>query len=263
MAASMLTGHGVLEDRETDVVVLVRRWQEHGDQRARETLLERFTPLARNLAKRYARSSTPMDDLFQVALYGLLKAIDRFDPDRGGRLQSFAIPTILGELRRYFRDSGWGVHVPRGAQERALEVRDAREHLANELGQAPTAYQLAQFLEIDLEQVLDGLQALNAYDASSLEAPRRDEEGGTVADTVGAEDPNFDLAENHAMLGVALRALPERERAIVAMRFAEELTQDEIATRVGVSQMQVSRLLRRALRDMRATIEGDRLASGG
>jgi RNA polymerase sigma-B factor len=254
----VLADHGVLADRDQDVTVLVRRWQDAGDQRAREALLERFAPLARNLAKRYARSSTPMDDLLQVAMYGLLKSIDRFDPDRGGRLQSFAIPTILGELRRYFRDSGWGVHVPRGAQERALAVRDAREHLANDLGQAPTAYQLAQFLEIDLEQVLDGLQALNAYDTTSLDAPRGDEDGGSVSDTVGAEDPNFGLAENHAMLGVALRELPERERAIVEMRFGEELTQDQIAARIGVSQMQVSRLLRRALSDMRETIEGNR-----
>ncbi|HWX75118.1 MAG TPA: sigma-70 family RNA polymerase sigma factor, partial [Solirubrobacteraceae bacterium] len=129
------------------------RWRQHGDEQAREALVRRFMPLARSLARRYDRSSEPFDDLLQVASLGLLKALDRFDPDLGNSFPSFAVPTILGEMRRYFRDAGWSVHVPRGAQERALKVRDAQERLANERGRAPSVNQLAEYLEFDIEEV--------------------------------------------------------------------------------------------------------------
>src|ERR1700704_4416198 len=138
------------------------RWQQEEDQQAREELVRRFMPLTRSLARRYGRSSEPFEDLLQVASLGLLKALDRFDPQRGHSFQSFAVPTILGEMRRYFRDCGWAVHVPRGAQERALKVRDAQEHFSGEHGHAPTVSQLAQYLELDGEEVVDALQATQA-----------------------------------------------------------------------------------------------------
>jgi RNA polymerase sigma-B factor len=230
------------------------RWQEDGDPRAREALVRRFTPLARNLARRYGRSSEPFEDLQQVALLGLLKAIDRFDATRGNHFPSFAVPTILGEMRRYFRDSGWAIHMPRGTQERALKVRDAQERLTNERGHAPTVGQLAEYLEFDTEDVLDALQALQAYETVSLDAspPGRDDEVMTFGDAIGHEDDRYELIELDATVSASLVQLPERERLILRLRFVEDLTQTEIAARVGVSQMQVSRLLRRSLDQLRA-----------
>jgi RNA polymerase sigma-B factor len=233
---------------------LFSRWHEKGDREAREALVSRFMPLARSLARRYDRSSEPFDDLLQVASLGLLKAIDRFDPARGHTFPSFAVPTILGEMRRYFRDSGWSVHVPRGAQERALKVRDAQERLANERGRAPTANQLAQYLEVDIEEVIDALQAIRAYEALSLDAPRPGAEDDVMAygDSMGEEDARFELVELDATITAVLEHIPPRERLILRMRFVEDLTQTEIAARVGISQMQVSRLLRRSLEQLRA-----------
>src|SRR3954471_16677340 len=151
-AAPIRTAPGTIGEDE-----LFARWHEHGDREAREALVARFMPLARSLARRYDRSSEPFDDLLQVASLGLLKALDRFDPSRGPSFASFAIPTVLGEMRRYFRDSGWSLHVPRGDKERALKVRDAQEAFANEHGHAPTVAQLAHFLELEEEQVIDAL----------------------------------------------------------------------------------------------------------
>src|ERR1700730_12561872 len=152
-----------------DLAALFARWQEDRDDGAREALVQRFMPLARSLARRYARSSEPFEDLLQVASLGLIKALDRFDPQKGHPFQSFAVPTILGEMRRYFRDSGWALHIPRGTQERALKVRDAQECFANEHGRAPTVNQLAQYLELDTEEVIDALQAIQAYETLSLD----------------------------------------------------------------------------------------------
>jgi RNA polymerase sigma-B factor len=236
----------------TDVHELFVRWQSDGDAGAREALVRQFMPLARGLARRYGRSSEPFEDLLQVASLGLLKAIDRYDTDRGP-FPSFAVPTILGEMRRYFRDSGWAIHVPRGAQERALKVRDAQERLANERGHAPTVNQLAQYLELDVEDVIDALQAVQAYDTLSLDAPRPRADGEVVAygETLGHEDERYELVELDATLTAVLGRIPARERAILRMRFIEDLTQTEIARRVGISQMQVSRLLRRSLEQLR------------
>jgi RNA polymerase sigma-B factor len=216
--------------------------------------VQRFMPLARSLARRYDRSSEPFDDLLQVASLGLLKAIDRFDPGRGHSFPSFAVPTILGEMRRYFRDCGWSVHVPRGDQERALRVRDAQETLANERGHSPTVNQLAEYLELDTEQVLDAMQAIQAYESLSLDAPRpgSDDEGTTYGDAMGGEDERYELVELDATVVAALEHIPARERAMLHMRFVEDLTQTEIAARVGLSQMQISRLLRRSLDQLRA-----------
>ncbi|HEV3094278.1 MAG TPA: SigB/SigF/SigG family RNA polymerase sigma factor [Solirubrobacteraceae bacterium] len=238
---------------------LFARWQQLGDMTAREALLERFMPLARSLARRYDRSSEPFEDLFQVASLGLLKAIDRFDPQRGHSFPSFAVPTILGEVRRYFRDCGWSVHVPRGDQERALRVRDAQETLAGERGSAPTVNQLAQYLELDTEQVLDALQAIQAYGSLSLDAPRpgTDDEGVSYGETMGGEDERYELVELDATLVAALEHVPARERAMLHMRFVKDMTQTEIAAQVGLSQMQVSRLLRRSLDQLRALTCGN------
>ncbi len=230
------------------------RWQRGGDEAAREELVRRFMPLARSLARRYGRSSEPFEDLLQVASLGLLKAMDRYDVDRGHPFQSFAVPTILGEMRRYFRDSGWAVHVPRGAQERALKVRDAQERIANERGHVPTANQLAQYLEFDTEEVIDALQAIQAYETVSLDAPRPgadDDAGASYGDSIGGEDERYELVELDATVAAVLGHIPARERLILKMRFVEDLTQTEIAERVGISQMQVSRLLRRSLDQLR------------
>jgi len=237
-----------------DSRALFLRWRQRGDQAAREVLVERFMPLARSLARRYGRSSEPLEDLLQVASLGLLKAIDRFEPEREIPFPSFAVPTILGEMRRYFRDSGWAIHMPRGTQERALAVRDAQDRYANEHGRAPTVGQLAEYLELDTEEIIDALQAIQAYETLSLDAPPpgADDEVSTFGDAMGREDERYELVELDATLGAALGHLPARERAILRMRFVEDRTQSEIATRVGVSQMQVSRLLRRSLAELRA-----------
>jgi RNA polymerase sigma-B factor len=236
-----------------DDATLFVRWQQQGDEAAREALVRQYMPLARSLARRYGRSSEPFEDLLQVASLGLLKAIDRYDADRGYPFASFAVPTILGEMRRYFRDSGWAVHVPRGAQERALKVRDAQERLANERGRAPTVNQLAEYLEFDTEDVVDALQAVEAYETLSLDAPRPRADGEVVAygATFGEVDDRYELVELDATVTAVLKHLPARERLILRMRFVDDLTQTEIAERIGLSQMQVSRLLRRSLEQLR------------
>jgi RNA polymerase sigma-B factor len=238
-----------------DMTQLFARWQQQRDPAAREALVQRFMPLTRSLAHRYNRSSEPFEDLLQVASVGLLKALDRFDHERGYSFPSFAVPTILGEMRRYFRDCGWSVHVPRGDQERALKVRSAQETLTNERGHAPTVNQLAVYLELDVEQVIDALQATEAYETLSLDAPRPGGEGEittTYGDSMGHEDERYELVELDATIVAALKHVPARERAMLHMRFVEELTQTEIAARIGISQMQVSRLLRRSLDQLRA-----------
>jgi RNA polymerase sigma-B factor len=225
-----------------------------GDQSAREALVRRFMPLARSLARRYDRSSEPFEDLLQVASLGLLKALDRFDASLGHPFASFAVPTILGEMRRHFRDAGWSVHVPRGSQERALKVRDGQERLANANGRAPTVHELAQYLELSTAEVIDALQAIRAYESLSLDAPRpgATDEATSYGDAMGEVDSRYELVELDATVSAVLGQIPQREREILRMRFVEDLTQTEIAERVGISQMQVSRLLRRSLDQLRA-----------
>jgi RNA polymerase sigma-B factor len=236
---------------------LFTRWQQDGDEGAREALVRRFTPLTRSLARRYNRSSEPFEDLVQVATLGLLKAIDRYDPQRGFSFQSFAVPTVLGEMRRYFRDSGWALHVPRGSQERALKLRTVHEQLMDERGHAPTVKELAEYLGCEAEQVLDSLQVLNAYDTVSLDAPRpgATDEDTTFAESIGDDDSRYELVELDLTVASALRQISPRERTILRMRFVDELTQTQIAAKVGVSQMQVSRLLRRSLDQLRELAE--------
>jgi RNA polymerase sigma-B factor len=229
-------------------------WQRDGDAFARERLVRRYMPLARRLARRYARSSEPYEDLVQVASLGLLHALDRFDVERGRPFLAFAVPTILGEMRQHFRDAGWALHVPRAAKERAVEVRNAAESLRSLHGRSPTVNQLAEYLEFDVEQVLDAMAAMEAYETCSLDTPRESDEGtgGSYAETMGDDDERFEMIECDATLCAALAEISPRDRLILWMRFIEDLTQSEIADRIGLSQMQVSRLLRGSLDRLRA-----------
>jgi RNA polymerase sigma-B factor len=247
--------------RETDA--LFRRLAE-GDDSARAELIERFLPLARQLARRYQRANEPLDDLFQVASIGLVKAVDRFDPDRGVAFSSYAVPTILGELKRYFRDSGWAVHVPRGVQERAMKVDRAVKELSGRLGRSPAVDEVAEQLGASTEDVLEAMEAGQAYEAMSLDAQRAgaDNEGDTFGDSLGEEDARFDLVEYEATIEPTLKALPKRDQIVLHLRFAEDLTQSQIAGRIGVSQMQVSRLIRRALGRLRAVAEATEKMTG-
>jgi RNA polymerase sigma-B factor len=237
----------------TDSGELFVRWQQHHDQRAREELIDRFLPLARKLARRYAGPREPFEDLMQVASLGLVKAVDRFDTGRGTAFSSFAVPTILGELKRYFRDLGWSVHVPRGAQELALKVEEAQQQLTTRTGRPPSVPDLAQYLEMSIEDVLNALETASAHHSTSLDAPRDDgeDESGSLADAFGQEDDRFELVDARVTIATAARQLSARERRVLVLRFVEDMTQTQIAEQIGVSQMQVSRILRRALARLR------------
>jgi RNA polymerase sigma-B factor len=229
--------------------VLVSRWREHGDMRAREELFTRFLPLARKLAGRYTNPHEPLEDLVQVASVGLLGAIDRFDPGRGVRFPAFAIPTILGELKRYFRNTGWSAHVPRGAQEMALRVDRAVRQITEQTGRQPRVEELAGYLEVSAEDVLTGLDAATAHYSVSLDAPvttAEADEPDTLGDTIGREDERYGLIETSVSLAIAVARLPYLERRALSLRLDGDMKQTDIARALGCSQMQVSRLLRRA-----------------
>ncbi|HWC27213.1 MAG TPA: SigB/SigF/SigG family RNA polymerase sigma factor [Solirubrobacteraceae bacterium] len=228
-----------------------------GDRRARDELATRFMPLARSLALRYRRSSEPLEDLLQVASLGLIKAIDRFDPGRAVAFSSYAVPTILGEIRRYFRDHTWAVRVPRGLQELSVRVDRAVGELSEKLHRQPSIMEIAGAVGATEEEVLEALQAGAAYHAVSFETPTggSGEDVATVADSLGGDEHGFDRAEERAVLAGLLKALSARERQVLRMRFADDMTQAEIGTRVGVSQMQVSRIVRQALQRLRDAAE--------
>jgi RNA polymerase sigma-B factor len=247
------TGGTSIDDApQLDSRELFLRWREQQDRRARDLLIERFLPLARKLAHRYRGAHEPYEDLLQVASLGLVKAVDRFDPSRGTAFSSFAVPTILGELKRYFRDLGWSVHVPRGAQERALKVEEAEQKLTTQRGRPPTAPELAEYLELSIEEVLDALETAGAHHAVSLDAPHSDEDGEstTLAASFGQCDERYELIEDGLTISTVARQLPRSEREVLELRFVEDMTQTQIAERIGVSQMQVSRILRHALSRM-------------
>jgi RNA polymerase sigma-B factor len=239
---------------------LLERYHRDGDPAAREALVQRFLPLARQLARRYQRGGEPLDDLVQVASLGLLKAIDRFDPDRPTAFSSFAVPTILGELKRHFRDKGWSVRVPRDLQEMAVRVDRVAEAMARDLGRAPTPAEMAEHIGTTTERVLEAREAAGAYRAVSLDRSRDEDEddGEGMAETFGVEDPGFGLAENAATVERLMTVLTDREREVLRLRFAEDLTQSEIGARVGVSQMHVSRLIRQAIARLRDEAEDNR-----
>lgn len=208
-------------------------------------------PLVRALARRYADRGEPLDDLVQVGTVGLIKAIDRFDPQRGTALASFATPTILGEIRRHFRDTSWAVHVPRGVTEARARVAHAVDELTAEQGRSPSVRQVAARTGLSEDDVLDTLAAGAARRTVPLEASGPDDDDDGPAATVGAHDPGFGVAEAHADLDHRVARLDDRERIILHLRFTEDLTQSEIAERVGISQMHVSRLIRRAIDTLR------------
>ena len=235
-------------DRQKDATLLIR-WRRQGDRCARDELIRRHLPLARRLASRYAGQPSGADDLNQVAAIGLMKAIDRFEPERGLALSTYAVPTILGELKRFLRDTTWAVRVPRDLQETTLRVERESTRLERSLGRAPTVAELAAELGLTVEQVLEGMEAGVAHRALSLDAPRRDDEddGGSYAEALGRDDTHLARAEARADLEPLLARLADRDREILRLRFGEDLTQSEIGTRLGISQMHVSRLIRRAL----------------
>jgi RNA polymerase sigma-B factor len=228
---------------------LFQRYQSHRDLMAREELVRRFLPLAQRLARRYDGGDEPLEDLVQVAGMALVKAIDRFDTKRGTPFVSYAVPTITGELKRHFRDCSWAVHVPRGMQERILHISHAMATLSGVLDRSPAAEQIAAATGLSTEDVLEGLEAARAYNHLSLNEPVPSEDGGgaTYADVAGEIDPRFEIIEERLGLRRGFRALPQRERLILYLRFNDGLTQAEIGRRMGISQMHVSRLVRSAL----------------
>jgi RNA polymerase sigma-B factor len=237
-----------------DTDELFRRYHEHPDGATQEELVRRFEPLALSLARRYHAGGEPLEDLVQVATVGLLTAINKFDPGRGFAFTSYATPTILGELKRYFRDTGWAVHVPRGIKERALELSAETEQLSSRLGRSPSVGELAEALAISEEQTLDAIEAYHARYATPLdERPENEEEPGrTRAPMLGSEDEQLEVTEYLAVIAQGVDELSESERLALYLRFARDMTQAEIAALIGVSQMQVSRCLRSAIERIRA-----------
>jgi RNA polymerase sigma-B factor len=233
---------------------LFRRYARFGDLAARDELFERFLPLARGLARRYHRGTEPLDDLVQVASIGLLGAIARFDPERWREFTTFAIPTIVGELKRYYRDYGWAMKVPRGEKDRLVTLNRSIEDLSTRRGRSPTPRELAEYTDMSLEQVLSGLELAAAAWPASLEdsGGRADGEPCTIREAIGGEDASLELVECRDVVTRSVQGLSPREQRVLYLRFAEDLTQSEIGERIGVSQMQVSRILRAALERTRA-----------
>jgi RNA polymerase sigma factor, sigma-70 family/RNA polymerase sigma-70 factor, sigma-B/F/G subfamily len=236
---------------------LFTRYADKHDPVDRDLLVERFMPLARSLASRYLRRDEPFDDIFQVACLGLLKAIDGFDVSRGRAFSSYAVPTIVGEIKRHYRDRTWMVHVPRDLQDLTLAVDRTAQQLERELLRKPTVPEIATKLEVTDEDVLEALQASRAHRVGSLDAPVRDEEdpASTVGERIGMPEPGFRLAEHRAMLGRLMAVLSARDRMVLRLRYEEDLTQEQIGERIGISQMQVSRVLRQCIDKLRGVAE--------
>jgi RNA polymerase sigma-B factor len=236
---------------------LLARYRATGDMRAREELIGGLLPLAKRLAGRYRHSGESQEDLEQVACVGLIKAVDRYEPDVGPFVR-YAVPNILGELRRHFRDKGWGMHVPRTVQENFLKVNEATEQLSGRLGRTPAVRDIAEATGLSLEDVIEAMDAGRSYSPAALDAPHagEDADGSRVlGDTLGTKERGYDYVEIGQSIGPAFKVLPEREQQIIHLRFFEDLTQSEIAERVGISQMHVSRLLRRAIDRLNAAVE--------
>jgi RNA polymerase sigma-B factor len=231
---------------------LLDHWRRRGDESARAELVERYMPLVRQLARRYSHTSEPLDDLVQVASVGLLHALRRYDPRVGSSFKAYAVPTIIGELRRHFRDTAWSMHLPRSLQERTRDVQNAITELQGTLGRSPTIAEIGERLGASSEQVLEAMEARMAYRVESLDAPADPDDDSAQWRSAGALDEGFENAEQSALLSRAMKALPPRELMLVRLRFQEDMSQSEIGRRLGISQMHVSRLLRRALARMEA-----------
>ncbi len=239
---------------------LLRRYHERGDVEARERLIEQYLPLVRSLARRYSYRGEQLEDLVQVGCIGLIKAIDRFDVNRGVELTTYATPNIIGEIKRHFRDKGWSVRVPRGLQELNVRLSRLVEELTVQLERSPTVAELAKAAGVDEEDVLEALETGQAYATLSLSAPSGGGEDGDDLDpleSLGEIEKEYEVSEDRAVLAPGLRVLDERERRILHLRFFEGLTQSQIAQQVGISQMHVSRLIRRALEKIRDEIAVD------
>ena len=235
---------------------LLRRYHIDGDLTAREQLIEQYLSLVRSLARRYAHRGEQLEDLVQIGCIGLIKAIDRFDLERGVELTTYATPNIIGEIKRHFRDKGWSVRVPRGLQELNVKLSRLVEELTVKLGRSPTISELAKASGADEEEVLEALESGRAYSSLSLSSGTAMDEDEEVdpMETIGTEEPRYEITEEWAVLEPGLRALDDRERMIIHLRFFEGLTQSQIAQQVGISQMHVSRLIRRALEKIREEI---------
>jgi RNA polymerase sigma-B factor len=246
LAVTMITAPNMTRLSDEELLVT---YHADRDMRARDELVRRFIPFARKLALRYIHSREPLDDLVQVACVGLLNAIERFEPGRGKKFTSFAAPTIVGELKRHFRDKGWTVHVPRDLQERALAVSRHTERLSARLGRSPTLDELAQAIDCSTEQVMEAIDAAHNYHPASLDAPvsHDGEDRCALAETLGDEDDRFELADHRYAIAARWASLSDVERQVLGLRLVHELTQREISQRIGCSQMHVSRLLRRSM----------------
>jgi RNA polymerase sigma-B factor len=246
-----------VEGHLTDETELLRRYAQTHDPRLKEELVNRFLPLARSLALRYRGASEQLEDLIQVASLGLVKALDGFDLERGRSFIAYAAPTILGELRRHFRDRVWELRLPRGLQERTMAVAEAAQKLGEELGRTPTVAQIAERLELSEEEIAEALQAEEARRTLSLDVPRsrEDAESAPMVETVGQTDSGYDRVE--AQIAAEGAPLTDRERTVLRLRFEEDLNQYEIGRRLGVSQMQVSRIMRKALRKLLEAVQAE------
>ncbi len=234
---------------------LLRAYKRDGDRSSRDRLIEEMVPLVRALAVRYSGRGESVEDLVQVGSIGLIKAIDRFDIDRGVELSTYAVPTIVGEIRRHFRDKAWAVYVPRRLKELNQRLGTLLDDLTAQLGRSPTIGELAEAAGAEEEDVLEALDSSHAYTARSLSAPLDDDGDASLVDTLAQEEAGYGLIDEGALVAVGLDALEARERQIVELRFFKELTQSQIAAEVGISQMHVSRLLRQALQTMRGRLE--------
>jgi RNA polymerase sigma-B factor len=232
---------------------LLRRYHRDGDTRARDQLAEEMLPLARALAGRYAGRGEPMDDLIQVACVGIMKAIEGFDLGRDVRFSSYATPTVLGEIKRHFRDRTWAMRVPRGLQELQLEVAKKRDELTGKLGRSPTVQELAGAVDAPFEEVLATIQSVGARRTRSLDEPTG--EDMTLADSIGGRDIELERSEMRVLLDDAMEVLSERDREVLRLRFEDDLTQTEISQRIGVSQMQISRIIRQSIAKLRLEID--------
>ena len=249
-----LTGRGVDRAYAKD---LFRRFVEHRDPALREELVGVHLPLVEYLARRFRNRGEPLEDLVQVGTIGLLKAIDRFDLDREVEFSTYATPTIVGELKRHFRDKGWAVRVPRRLQELNLSLNKVVAELSQEIGRSPTIAEIASKVHLTEEEVLEGLDTSNAYAVVSLDAPAGGDDTPSVSEHIGVEDESLEALEYRAALGPLIAGLPERERRILYLRFFGGMTQSQIAARLGISQMHVSRLLNRTLAALRAGLLAD------
>jgi RNA polymerase sigma-B factor len=248
--------------RESDKVLL-RRYHEQGDLAARKQLIERYMSLVRSLARRYSYRGEQLEDLVQIGAIGLIKAIDRFDVNRGVELTTYATPNIIGEIKRNFRDRGWSVRVPRGLQELNIQLSRLIEELTVQHARSPTIAELAKSAGVSEEEVLEALESGRAYSALSLSAGSagHDEDGELdPLESLGTEEHQYEVSEDRAVLAPGFRVLDERERKILHLRFFEGLTQSQIAQQVGISQMHVSRLIRRSLEKIREEIAAEQSA---